>query len=128
MKKQTLILKTESQVQAFKDSLMQSVANTTPLLTNCYINWLAAQMRNERYDLELTHHPNVVKHSKAKLHAWERADELFRELAPVVLDELLQAIAAQVELEFKDVDELAASDVPFALRNVDLFDLIEHIN
>jgi hypothetical protein len=123
----SLILITESKAQAFKDSLYSNVTRQTSVLTGCYVNWFEAQINDARSNTAPT--PKAKKHDDdAELQAWERAAQLFKEYAPIALAELMGEIADQISLEFANVDKLTAADVPTNLRNLDLFELMEHID
>lgn len=118
----------ESKIERFKDSLFQSAQATTPLLTGCYTNWLHAQLRAARRYVNSDVSTKAQNHLDHTAQAWERAQALFAQLTPIVLDELVTSIAAQIATEYENIDAITASDVSSALRNVDLFDMMEHIN
>lgn len=127
-KPQGLILKTESKIEQFKQDLFDSATGNTVLLTGCYNNWFDSQISMADVRADRGFRPETRKKMGHTHAAWKRAKELFVNIAPIVLAELVQEIAEQIKLEYQDVDAVTASDVPANLRNLDLFDLMEHIN
>lgn len=126
--KKDLILDTESKIEEFKEKLYEQATDNTSLLTGCYVNWFDSEIRSANVRVGRNVETRVRNSLDANGQAWKRAKELFVTLAPIVLAELTQDIATQIGLEYQNVDDLAAADVPANLRNLSLFELMEHIN
>lgn len=118
----------DTKIEQFKNTLFESLQTTTPLLTVRYANWLEARVRDAQRDAKAENEEAAQHRAANTLKAWERSQELFAQLTPIVLNELMKTIAAQVAAEFEGVDAIAASDVSFQLRDVSLFDLMEYTN
>lgn len=122
------IAQRQKKVEEFKDRLFEAASGNTALLTGCYSNWFDLKVRDEKSDIQRCEGSKGEKHAIATYEAWQRARQMFQDFVPIVLDELMKDIARQIELDYEKIDPLAAADVPAGLRNVDLFELMEHIN
>lgn len=116
-----LALKTESRIEAYKQSMFDAVTAETEMLTVWYARFFESHSKAAKRDANIkTSNPEAFENAAA---AWERARELFNTLTPVVLHELMQDIAAQVKAEFTGRNEIASADVSAEIRTVNLIEL-----
>lgn len=112
-----------------KEKAMRERLAENAMLAACWWNVMDESIRDARADSvrmqngQTAAARRVRANSEQTAAAWERAQYLFFALLPGMLDELREAVAAQIEREYKGI---AAADVSDNLRNMKRGDLLKY--